>query len=234
VPGNDYGVDARLPWSDAGQTLTGEGRVQIKSAGCDDQRSVRWASQNPLELTCVDRRVRAVIVIEIDPASLCAAGIDSVSPSHKLFFRIIVAVPPRRPVKANVDLLGGSDQTIGQAGSAARTEDNAAFTECSEDVFIPPTGMAELHDITTARIELSHDRRQASRSEVVTGRQLKQEAAHPLSQKIRDQAEIADKRFGSFESPQMCDQFADFDREVKCARSNGLIHALTLASVGQE
>jgi hypothetical protein len=53
-----------------------------------------------------------VIVIEVDPGSLGAAGLNSVGPHRQLLFGIVMPIPALGPVQANIDLIGCLDEFI--------------------------------------------------------------------------------------------------------------------------
>ena len=88
-----------------------------------------------------------VIVAEINPRAFRAAGLDPACPYRELGLRVIVPIPTLGAMQANVNLIGGLDELIGQAWAAAGAEDDTCPVEGAVNFFIPPTGVPEFHDV---------------------------------------------------------------------------------------
>ena len=54
-----------------------------------------------------------VVIIEIDPRALRAAGLNPARPYRALGLRVIVPVPTLGAIQADVNLIGGLDELIG-------------------------------------------------------------------------------------------------------------------------
>ena len=115
-------------------------------------------------------------------------------------------------MQANVNLIGGLDELIGEAWAAAGAEDDTRLAEGAENFFIPPTGVPEFHDVATRRIELADNIVEAGFGVAIARRQLKQETAHSVAEDIRDHAEILYERLCALELLDVGDELADLDR----------------------
>ena len=91
-------------------------------------------------------------------------------------------IPTLGAMQANVNLIGGLDELIGQAWAAAGAEDDTRLAEGAENFFIPPTGVPEFHDVATCRIELADNIVEAGFGVAIARRQLKQETAHSVAE----------------------------------------------------
>lgn len=159
----------------------------------------------------VGEGVAVAVVVEVGPDLFGAAGADSVGPDLEFGFGVVVAVPLFGAVEAEVEVVGGFDEFIREAGTAGGAEDDAGGAEGIVDGLVPPAFVAKLDDIAAGRIELTHDALQASSGVVKAGRELEEEAAHARAKEIRDVAEIFDECFGSAEPLDVGDQLTDFD-----------------------
>jgi hypothetical protein len=92
--------------------------------------------------------------------------------------------------------------------------------ERGENFLVPPTGVTKLDHVASCWINLLQDAVQSARGVVVTRRELKKKAAHPLTEQISDKAEIANERLCADESFDMGDVLADFDRVDKVMSSD--------------
>ena len=153
-----------------------------------------------------------IIVIEINPRAFRAAGLDPARPHRQLGLRVIVPIPALRAMQADVNLVGGLDELIGQARTAAGAEDDSCLAEGAVDIFIPPTGVPEFYDVATRGIELADNIFEAGFGVVIARRQLKQETAHSVAEDIRDHAEILYERLCALELLDVGDELADLDR----------------------
>src|SRR6476619_3824381 len=93
-------------------------------------------------------------------------------------------------MQADVNLVGGPDEFIGQARTAAGAEDDTCLAEGAVDIFIPPTGVPEFHDVATRGIELADNIFEAGFGVAIARRQLKQGTAHSVAEDIRDHPKI--------------------------------------------
>ena len=50
-------------------------------------------------------------------------------------------------MQADVHLVGGLDELIGQSWAAAGAQDDTRLAEGAVNFFIPPTGVPEFHDV---------------------------------------------------------------------------------------
>src|ERR1700742_2494475 len=103
-------------------------------------------------------------------------------------------IPLAGAVEPNVNIIGRFHQSIGQTRSTAGTKDGIGFLEGRKNLLVPPTGVTKLHDITAAGIKLLQDALESGRSEMIAGRQLKEETSHPWAEQIGNQTEIANER----------------------------------------
>lgn len=114
-------------------------------------------------------------------------------------------------MEADIDLVSRLDELVRETRTAARAEDDPRFAEGTVDIFVPPALVTELNRIAAGRIELADDRIQPGFGIAEARRQLEKKAAHPLAENIRDDAEIPDQRFCTFEFFDVCDELADLD-----------------------
>ena len=121
-------------------------------------------------------------------------------------------IPTLGAMQANVNLIGGLDELIGQAWAAAGAEDDTRLAEGAENFFIPPTGVPEFHDVATRRIELADNIVEAGFGVAIARRQLKQETAHSVAEDIRDHAKIPYESLRALELLDVGDELADLDR----------------------
>jgi hypothetical protein len=91
-------------------------------------------------------------------------------------------------MQADVNLIGGLDELIGQAGAAAGAEDNTCLAEGADNIIEAGFGVA------------------------IARRQLKQETAHPVAEDIRDHAKILYESLRALELLDVGDELADLDR----------------------
>src|SRR5436305_14261640 len=114
-------------------------------------------------------------------------------------------------MQADVNVIRGPDKLIGQAWPAARAEDNSGLCKGPIDFLVPPAGVPKLDNVAARGIELAHDRVQPRSRVAVARRQLEQQAAHPFSQDVGDEAEIPNQRLCALEPFYMRDELADLD-----------------------
>src|SRR6476659_9259317 len=174
--------------------------------------SGRNTAQHSPQSYRVFRGMGIVIIIEINPSAFRAAGLDPARPYRELGLRVIVPIPTLRPMQADVNLIGGLDELIGQARAAAGAEDNACLPEGAVNFFMPPTGVPEFYDVATGGIELADNIVEAGFCVAIARRQLKQETAHSVAEDIRDHAEILYERLCALELLDVGDELADLDR----------------------
>src|SRR5882757_8252612 len=181
------------------------------------ERSDRWLSdRDTAEHSPQSYRVCGgmgiVIIIEINPRAFRAADLDPARPYRELGLRVIVPIPTLRAMQADVNLVCGLDEFIGQAWAAAGAEDDTCLAEGAVNVFIPPTGVPEFHDVATSRIERADNIIEAGFGVVIARWQLKQETAHPVAEDIRDHAKILYESLRALELLDVGDELADLDR----------------------
>jgi len=181
------------------------------------ERSNRWLSdRDTVEHSPQSYRVFGgmgiVIIIEIDPRAFRTARLDSARPYREFGLRVVVLIPTLGAMQADVNLVGGLDELIGQARTAAGAEDDSCLAEGAVDIFIPPTGVPEFYDVATRGIELADNIFEAGFGVVIARRQLKQETAHSVAEDIRDHAEILYERLCALELLDVGDELADLDR----------------------
>ena len=121
-------------------------------------------------------------------------------------------IPTLGAMQADVNLIGGPDELIGQARAAAGAEDDTCLAEGAVNFFIPPTGVPEFHDVATGGIELADNIIEAGFGVAIARRQLKQETAHPVAEDIRDHAKILYESLRALELLDVGDELADLDR----------------------
>src|SRR3954470_9291849 len=109
-------------------------------------------------------------------------------------------------MQAEVNFIGCAHKFIRQARPAAAAEDNSGGCEGPINLLVPPAGVPKLHDVAARGIELAHDRVQPRSRVAVARRQLEQQAAHPFSENIGDEAEIPNQRLGALEAFYMSDE----------------------------
>lgn len=97
------------------------------------------------------------VVIEIGPDLFRAAVPHSFVPLPQFGFRVVMPIPSRFAVEADVDLRSCQDQFVRESRGAAGAEYNAVFSEGGIHVFVPPRFMPELHHIPTRWIHLGYD-----------------------------------------------------------------------------
>src|SRR3954452_5748491 len=112
-------------------------------------------------------------------------------------------------MQADVNFIGCPDKFIGQARPTAAAEDNSGCFKGPINFLVPPAGVPKLHNVAARGIELARDRVQSRSCVAVTRRQLEQQAAHPFSQNIGDDAEIPNQRLCALEPSYMRDELAD-------------------------
>ena len=121
-------------------------------------------------------------------------------------------IPTLGAMQANVNLIGRLDELIGQAWAAAGAEDDTCLAEGAVDIFIPPTGVPEFHDVATRGIELADNIVEAGFGVAIARRQLKQKTAHSVAEGIRDHAKILYESCRALELLDVGDELADLDR----------------------
>src|SRR3954465_11663645 len=114
-------------------------------------------------------------------------------------------------MQADVNFIGCPDKLVGQAWPAATAEDNSGRFKGPINFLVPPAGVPKLHNVAARGIELAHDRVQPRSCVAVARRQLEQQAAHPLSQNIGDDAEIPNQGLCALEPFHMRDELTDLD-----------------------
>ena len=115
-------------------------------------------------------------------------------------------------MQADVNLVGGLDELIGQAWATAGAEDDTRLGEGAVNFFIPPTGVPEFHDVATGRSELANNIIEASLGVAIARRQLKQETAHSVAEDIRDHPKILYESCRALELLDVGDELADLNR----------------------
>jgi len=115
-------------------------------------------------------------------------------------------------MQADVNLIGGLDELIGQAWAAAGAEDDTCLSEGAVNFFIPPTDVPEFHDVATGGIELADNIVEAGFGVAIARRQLKQETAHSVAEDIRDHPKILYESCRALELLDVGDELADLDR----------------------
>jgi hypothetical protein len=68
-----------------------------------------------------------------------------------------VPVPLAHTVKANVKIIGCVNQLIRKLGTANGTKNGTGFAKSSKHRLIPPTGVAELHDVASIVVKLQQN-----------------------------------------------------------------------------
>jgi hypothetical protein len=112
------------------------------------------------------------IVIEICPNPFCPAFLNALRPDSKFLAGVIVTIPARRPVKANIDIISSRHELIRKPRGTTRAEDCSRFSECLEDCLVPPARVTELHHVSTFRVELRDDSLKRCRGVVEAGGKL--------------------------------------------------------------
>src|ERR1700759_3112530 len=99
-------------------------------------------------------------------------------------------IPTLWTMKAEIDFVGGFHQLVGQARSAAGTENNTVIAKGRENLVIPPARVPELDHVPARGIQLLHDPAQSRRGILKAGWELKQKAAHSRSEQVGNMTEV--------------------------------------------
>src|SRR4051812_3574509 len=92
-------------------------------------------------------RVSIAIVVKIRPHALRATLFDALRPDREFFRRVIMPIPPLRPVKADVDVVGGFDQLVRETRAARGAENRAGLAERIVHTLVPPAAVSKLNDV---------------------------------------------------------------------------------------
>src|SRR4051812_27235719 len=104
--------------------------------------------------------MRVIVIIEVDPCPLRAAGRDPASPIRQFILRVIVAIPMFRSVQPQVNIVGGSYKFVRKPRPTAAAEDRAGLTKRRVHRLVPPAGVTELNDVPPRWIELPENGKQ--------------------------------------------------------------------------
>lgn len=97
------------------------------------------------------------IVIEICPNPFGPAVLNALRPDRKLFAGVIMAIPARRPVKANINVISCHHELVRKPRGTTRAEDRSRFSECLEYGLVPPAPVTKLNHVSTFGVELGDD-----------------------------------------------------------------------------
>ena len=115
---------------------------------------VLCAKQQFRQSVCILDRMTIAVVVEICPNSSGTTLTDALGPDPQFSVAVVMAVPLAEPMKAYVDIIGSLHELVGQAGAAAGAKDSPRFLKSAENLVVPPTLVAEFHNVSTARIKL--------------------------------------------------------------------------------
>src|SRR4029077_15723236 len=129
-------------------------------------------------------RMSVKIVVEIHPGSLRAAILDPGCPVRALLLRVIVPIPAFRTMQADIDFVRRSNEFIWQSRRAAGAQDSACSAKGTVDFLVPPARVPEFGALAPRGIELTYDVIESHLCITIARRQLKKEAAHPVSENV--------------------------------------------------
>ena len=108
----------------------------------------------PAQFGSIFYRIALTVIVEINPCLFRFAGGNFCEPRGKFFVGIRIIKPTLRPVKADVNVIGGDNQIVWQFWCADGAENDFVRPKRRENFRRPPARMAKFQNVPISRIEL--------------------------------------------------------------------------------